>query len=83
MKSVLPWQIQDTCLLFSLISATCRAVNTGNRFSKNLQVSNKNVTEFIKNMIYFRNSEPYSNVLMGKNKLEKREQLFMFFVQRF
>ena len=32
--SVLPWQIQDKCLLFFLISATCRAVNTGNRFKK-------------------------------------------------
>ena len=33
-KSVLPWQIQDKRLLFFMISATCRAVNTGNRFKK-------------------------------------------------
>ena len=80
LKSVLPWQIQDKCLPFWFLPLVELLIQ-GTDLKKHLQVYNKNITEFIKNMIYFRNSEPYSNVLMGKNKLEKSEQLFMFFVQ--
>lgn len=56
-------------------------VNIGNRFKgKKLLVYNEGIIEFIKSLIYFKNFEFFSSVLMRKNKLEKTSNCYVFSV---
>lgn len=77
LKEDLYWQIQYKRSLRLLVFVICAAefvellITKEVIFFFKLLAYNKGITEFIKSLICFRNSEPYTRGFVGKNKPEK------------